>query len=301
MAKERTPEIDKLYADVLDYRRTADFKNLLEFVARFRDVAPYNAMLIHTQKPGSTYVASASDWKLRFHRKVKAGARPLQILRPFGPVAFVFEYNDTEGRPLPDKMVRPFMVNNPVEKYQLDRIIKAAGFEGIDVGFQQYGTSRGGQLEYSDYVNTLIFEHGSKRYYIESNYSIVINAASTIAEQFNTMLHELGHYFCGHLNYNNLKWIPKRTGLSKEEVEFEAETVCWLVCQRLGIESISVRYLSGYLENKEYIPDVSVDAMLKAAGKIESMLTEEIKPRKELITKEIDLSGQINMFDMFDT
>jgi len=297
MAKDRVPEIDKLYEEVLDYRRTADFKDLLEFVARFRHVAPYNAMLIHIQKPGSTYVASASDWEERFNRRVKAGARPLLILRPFGPVSFVFEYNDTEGAPLPDRLVKPFRVNNPVEMSQLRRVIRAAELEGINIGQQPYGTSMGGQLEYCKDFSTLVLEHGSKRYTMKSNYSIVINRENTTAEQFNTMLHELGHYFCGHLNYNKLKWIPKRTGLSKEEVEFEAETVCWLVCQRLGIESVSVRYLSGYLMSNEFIPDVSVDAILKAAGAVETMLNGEIKPRKDLILKEVDLSGQLSMFD----
>lgn len=92
MAKERVPEIDKLYEEVLDYRRTADFKDLLEFVARFRHVAPYNAMLIHIQKPGSTYVASASDWEERFNRRVKAGARPLLRDVPQPPLVLLVAF-----------------------------------------------------------------------------------------------------------------------------------------------------------------------------------------------------------------
>ena len=54
-------------------------------------------MLINIQGSGSVYVASAYEWRNIFNRTIKLGARPLVILRPFGPVAFVFELNDTEG------------------------------------------------------------------------------------------------------------------------------------------------------------------------------------------------------------
>ena len=98
------PELDKLFEEVGTYRSSKDYKELLNFVVRFRKIAPYNAMLLHIQKPGSKYVASASDWWKRFRRKPKPGARPLVILRPFGPVAFVYELEDTEGEQIPTKL-----------------------------------------------------------------------------------------------------------------------------------------------------------------------------------------------------
>lgn len=285
MAKTRTPEIDRLYDEVLAYRKTSDFKELLDFVSKFRHVAPYNAMLIHIQKPGSTYVASAADWYNRFHRTIKAGARPLLILKPFGPVSFVFEYNDTEGEPLPDALVRPFKNDAPVSGSQMKRLIKGAGYDGIDVGWQQYGTSRAGQIEFNDLAKTLHFKIKEKMYSIRSNYSIVLNENMERSEQFTSLLHELGHFYCGHINYSNMKWLPERICLSRDEEEFEAETSCWLVCERLGIKSASAGYLAGYLEDNEFIPNVSVDAMLRAAGMIETILSGAIKPRSELIIK----------------
>lgn len=287
MANTRTPEIDKLYDEVLNYRKTTDFKELIEYVAKFRHVAPYNAMLIHIQKPGSSYVASAADWYSRFGRKIKAGARPLLILKSFGPVSFVFEYNDTEGEPLPDYLVRPFKTESPVSEAQLNRIIKGARYDGINVVRQAYGTNRAGQLEYSPHPTTLCLQYKEKLCSLQSNYSIVLNENLSVAEQFTTMLHELGHFYCGHLNYfGNMKWLPTRLGVDASSMEFEAETTCWIVCQRLGIESNSVGYLNGYLEENEYIPQVSVDAILRSAGIIETILHGAIKPRKELIIKE---------------
>lgn len=88
--KERNSELDQLFLEVGTYRDSTDYMELLKFVRRFRKMKPYNAMLLHVQKPGSTFVASASDWWERFRRKPKPGARPLVILRPFGPVAFVY-------------------------------------------------------------------------------------------------------------------------------------------------------------------------------------------------------------------
>ncbi len=103
----KMPELDKLFCQVGTYRKSDQYKELLEFIKRFPNIAPYNAMLINIQKPGSKYVASASDWKKRFNRTIKIGARPLVILRPFGPVAFVFELSDTEGHdPFPEELDR---------------------------------------------------------------------------------------------------------------------------------------------------------------------------------------------------
>ena len=50
--------------------------------------------------------------------------------------------------------------------------------------------------------------------------------------------------------------------------------MCWLLCERCGINNPSVRYLNGYLDNNNDIPDgISIDTILKACGKIERMLS----------------------------
>ena len=90
-----------------------------------------------------------------------------------------------------------------------------------------------------------------------------------------TIFHELGHYFCGHFSYKyKKKYIPDR-GAKIESVfvrEFEAETVCWLLCERQGIKNPSAAYLSGYLDNYNEIPqNISLDCILKACGRIERM------------------------------
>lgn len=81
--------LDQLVADSRLYTSGKDYKDLLDFVVRLRNFAPFNAMLLHFQKPGLTYATSAREWQERFGRWPKEGSRPLLILWPFAPVALV--------------------------------------------------------------------------------------------------------------------------------------------------------------------------------------------------------------------
>ena len=69
MTEKPVFELDKLFDEVGTYRDSADYKELLTFIKRFRTMAPYNAMLLHIQNPGAVFAASAADWKHRFGRQ----------------------------------------------------------------------------------------------------------------------------------------------------------------------------------------------------------------------------------------
>jgi hypothetical protein len=53
--------LDQLLADSRLYSQSKDYMELLEFVSRLRNFAPFNAMLLQVQKPGLSYAASAHD------------------------------------------------------------------------------------------------------------------------------------------------------------------------------------------------------------------------------------------------
>lgn len=278
------PELDKLFDEVGTYRSSADFRELLDFIKRFRRIAPYNAMLLHIQKPGSTYVASASDWRDRFHRRPKPGARPLIILRPFGPVAFVYELTDTEGEPFPQKIESPFFADGIVPDSFLDKFSFNMFLNGISLTEQDYGTDSAGFIKV---VNEQIerVDHNVIRNYLQP-FSMVINRNMNNAGKLATIFHELGHLYCGHLRNNRVKYLPKRYGLSLNQREFEAESVCWLLCERQGISNPSASYLSGYLDHNDTIPNISIDTVVKAVGAIENIMKSESKTyKKELIIK----------------
>ena len=51
--------LDQLLADARLYKLGKDYKELLNFVVRLRNFAPFNAMLLQVQKPGLRFAASA--------------------------------------------------------------------------------------------------------------------------------------------------------------------------------------------------------------------------------------------------
>ena len=87
--------------------------------------------------------------------------------------------------------------------------------------------------------------------------------------------------YCGHLGTPNEKWWPDRRGLTHELRVFEAESVCFLVCQRLGIDNPSEKYLSGYLRNGAETPSIRLECVMKSSGLIEQMSRTRLKLRKE--------------------
>jgi hypothetical protein len=64
-------------------------------------------------------------------------------------------------------------------------------------------------------------------------------------------------------------------------VEFEAESVAYLVCGRLGIDNPSDTYPADYLDKNENVPEISIDRVMKAAGLIGQMGSGRMKPREE--------------------
>jgi hypothetical protein len=53
--------------------------------------------------------------------------------------------------------------------------------------------------------------------------------------------------------------------LQIEIQEFEAESVRYLVCARLGIDNPSAEYLAGYVRSFERTPPISLDAVMKSS------------------------------------
>ena len=71
---------------------------------------------------------------------------------------------------------------------------------------------------------------------------------------------------------DNYSWNTENDNISSGTEEFEAESVSWLVCERLGVGNPSESYLSNYLKKNEEIPsEVSIEKNLYAAKEIWNM------------------------------
>ena len=282
------PELDQLYKDVEEYRASKTFRKLLDFITRFSTIGPYNAMLVYMQRPGSVYVASAKEWRDRFGRQPKVGACPLLILRPFGPVSYVYDLADTEGKPFPDYLLSAPHHSKDVTPATYKRIVgRLAVTEGIRYREEAYGSELAAQTFQEDAQITAMV--GRNRVTVEAPYLIVMNnKIGKIETKFAALCHELAHIFCGHIYYPNFDWIPKRGHLGELEREFEAEAVAYMVCRRWGIDTDSIKYLAlkECMERREILPEnISYDTMFKAAGRVESIVECTNSQQKKIVIK----------------
>ena len=106
---ESMEAIDSLFHEAIQARGVRVFDEFLAFVRRFNRFSAFNTMLIENQRPGATAVGFRDQW-LAVGRRVNPGAVPMAILWPFAPVRWVYELNDTHGRPVPEHVTDPFEV-----------------------------------------------------------------------------------------------------------------------------------------------------------------------------------------------
>jgi hypothetical protein len=108
--------LDEFFRACSEFRKGEVFLEALRFVGKFTDYAPLNAFLIYTQRPTATFVASRRKWHRHFGRRLLPHAHPIVILAPMGPVTFVFDVEDTEGRDLPEYFNQPYQVGGLLER-----------------------------------------------------------------------------------------------------------------------------------------------------------------------------------------
>ena len=253
--------LDQLLTDSRLYTRSTDYQALLDFVVRLRNFAPFNAMLLQVQKPGLSYAASARDWRERFDRTPKDGARPLLILWPFGPVALVYDVQDTEGKELPAN-VDPFFATGSIspeqfESFKMKLFYKHIEWQSVDAGGHHAGSIR-------------VTKRATKGK-DPTHYRLQVNMNHDPAAQCATMFHELGHLFLGHLGVDHALNIPSRS-IDHTRLELEAESVCYLLCARHGVQTRSDAYLHKYLTENIYIENIDLYHIMRAGGQIEALL-----------------------------
>lgn len=254
--------LDQLLEDSRLYKSSEDYKRLLDFVVRLRNFAPFNAMLLQVQKPGLLHAASSRDWRERFGREIKEGARPLLILWPFGPVALVYDVADTEGPPLPES-ISPFAAKGHLNEDVLIDFAKKMDRKNIAWHDIDSGEGKAGSI-------SVVSRATKPEQY--TKYKVLVNRNHDSNVRFATLAHELGHLFLGHLGKDKRLNIPDRSHFPHARVELEAESVSYLVCQRSGIKSKSEAYLCNYVEHNMTVEDLDLYQVMRAAGQVETLL-----------------------------
>ncbi|WP_371606065.1 reverse transcriptase domain-containing protein [Streptomyces sp. NBC_01213] len=284
--------IDDLVRGAQRYRSSADYLQMLEFVGRFKRYAPFNAMVVHIQKPGARHVLSSSEWMSKYRRVLKPGAQPLLIFQPRGPYMLVYDVGDTEAlpgaQPLPRTITAPASVSSRVGEKKLVEVwhhtrtnLAPLGIrltlvnDGASSYGRAYRTRSGGFVERSG------SRPGDRPERYPTLFEIEVNRNLPLLDRYATLAHELGHLLCGHLGAGPGSSWPDRksrpfsdaervTAHARDEVE--AESIAYMVLKRLDPDVQMGDYIIGHLGVGQQVPEsVALNLTFKAAGLIIEM------------------------------
>ena len=294
-SSEPKRSVDALVGDSLRYRNSAQYRELLEFIRVFPACAPFNGLLVHVQKPGSTYVATAGRWHDRWQRRIKIGAQQLVILQTFGPVLLVVDVSDTEplanARPLPLEITDPFAVLTTAGPARLEaafaQTISNAKRDGVRVHDVAFGAQLAGRIRTASAGVSQAVEARRRPevtyVQVPVRFELEINARQDGFTRYGTLCHELAHLYCGHLGTPSKKWWPDRQHLDHRTVDFEAESAAAIAVWKLDPTATMPPYLSQHLARDKQVPDgMSLDRVLQVAGLIADMARKRLPLRRRL-------------------
>lgn len=257
-AEEVISTIDALLRQSAVYRTSKAFREMITFMGRFRNYSPYNNMLVRLQNPSCSFFATARDWRDKHRRSLVKDARPMLILAPMHPVLLVYDLDQTDGPPLPQKLLEFARFEGRFEARWLRNLVENAARYRIEVEFRHLSSTLGG------FAAVHLGSADWKR-------RIVVHSGLDEPSSFGVLAHEMGHVLLGHLGGDDDHWWPSRLSLEKNTVEVEAEAVAHIVTMRFGLRGASDAYLSGYVADAAVPTAVSLDYIAKVAGRIEQM------------------------------
>ncbi|WP_282755980.1 ImmA/IrrE family metallo-endopeptidase [Desulfuromonas thiophila] len=251
-----------------------EFFQRLDFIKQSRYLAPYNAFLVAQQRPDATLVFSEAEW-IKRGRFALPQAMPMVVLKPFGPVEFVYDIKDTDGEPLEgydpnlpigavcDRIFPYEGVLGPELALLFHRLIFNCPKKQIKVFIIPDEPTRAG------HVRCYRVPEKDGRSYRE-HFELFLNANHHIEQQLPALVHELAHIFCGHLSETGQKKPLHRR-------ELEAEAVAYLYCYRNGFRPCSEEYLLDYYERGINPPVALFEGILKAHREIDQLVTADEK------------------------
>jgi hypothetical protein len=157
---------------------------------------------------------------------------------------------------------------------QLALTIENAKRDGVRVSERPDGSQRAGSIQWAAAGQHLEFtakKPMTQTTQIPLRFELFLNSKLSAEAQYGTLIHELAHLYCGHLGTPNDRWWPDRQNLSHVVREFEAESVNYLVCARLGVDTASEEYLAGYVRKCPATPPISLDRVMKSVWLLEQM------------------------------
>jgi hypothetical protein len=206
----------------------------LAAMARFHNYSFGNIMLIARQKPQATNVAGIRTWN-SLGRFVKRGEKGILILAPMvgyrrsrqNEIATEIDAENTAD----DRKAEPQLVGfravyvfdiSQTEGKELPTLTEVQGdVSGYRERLFEFVRAQGVELNYSERIAPAKgLSHGGK---------ITLLSGLNPAEEFSTLVHEIGHEM--------LHRRDRRTLTTKQARETEAEAVAFVVCQSIGLQT----------------------------------------------------------------
>lgn len=263
--------IDELFKRSRKYQHSSEFFRFFNFIARFNHYSRFNTMLVYLQDESVTFFGGANFWYKKFNRIVKEDARPYIILQPFSPVMLAYDVFQTEGKDSPQEFLekglgtKPFDVSGKINLQTLDDAILIATSLGIKISFKPLSFFNAG------YVTTIF----------KGSLEIALKEGMSYEQNLAVLIHELGHLFLGHTGHLTLRQTTKegkikeikllQRKMTRTAEELEAETISFLICKKLGLETRAAEYLAGYISSEKDLEQFSHELVIKTADKIEEI------------------------------
>lgn len=257
--------LDKLSA-ALQAGHSEALKTYLEAMGRFHRYSWGNVLLIASQRPNATHVAGYHTWH-DLGRFVKKGEKGITIFAPIlvkqtptSPeprqdresdvsrltgfrAAYVFDIEQTEGRPLPG-----FATTRGDPRDAMEKLKGLVERKGITLEHDKsiapaLGMSSGGRIR--------------------------LLPGLSPAEEFSVLAHELAHEMLHHQK--------EGPSLPKVVRETQAEAVAFVVCRGVGLETntAAADYIALYNGDKKTLAE-SLAAIQETAGRI----LDEVLPKE---------------------
>lgn len=230
-----TDALDRLREGIAALTTSDQWLRWLTAQRRFHKYSFNNTLLIAMQRPDATQVAGFRTW-LRLRRHVRKGEKGIVIIAPVANrirvedengdehvmagtargfrAAYVFDIAQTDGEELPAVPVERLEADAPEIVYTQLREVAAS--IGYTVEEDYLDGSRNGDCNFADH-------------------HIRVEVRNAPAQQVKTLTHELAHAILHGEGF----------GGTREIAELEAESVAFLVCDGLEIDSSS--YSFGYV------------------------------------------------------
>ena len=228
-SKNNHPElIDALTKGISNLTTSEDWQRYLSFQSRFNRYSYGNALLIAAQRATATRVAGFNTWRT-MNRFVRKGEKAIWILAPMlykradaesgeddrvirgFKFVSVFDVAQTDGEELPTVCSR-LDGDDPASTY--DILFELSRSIGFTVVQHEFDTTTNGDCSHRDH-------------------RIRVERRNSPAQQVKTLAHEIAHALL-HEQFD-----------SREHAELEAESVAYIVCQRIGFDSCA--YSFGYV------------------------------------------------------